>query len=388
MDGSCMKIKTAAWLSKEQYDFDDLIDLMLYLSSDEGCPWDQHQNHQRLTKYFLEEVYEVIEAIHSQNDHQIQEELGDVLLQVAYHIALSERRQGFDRGSVVDGIVRKMIRRHSHIFGSDCANSTEALRTLWYAHKTSEYEASKHSSRESESVLGVCDEGVTGEFSSTKPASIDPGSKKSQEDPIYFAETKLRYIQSGLLKKHSNWPLLLRAEEVLKYRQRLTEYEQTDVPHKFNQVVDQQMEQVSNERIDPMIDDLSHEVIDERIEAIAKQIDQEFEQLNLKHAHKSASEMSDPASNGWRHAFSQQTFIVLPVSTKMDICDLVETEAQSLDRQREYGRALMSLLSYGHEMQLSADVCMGLVLEETRQACLDQIEVWLKSLNKTQSPTD
>lgn len=121
-----------------RYTMDDLVDIMLYLTSEEGCPWDRRQTVRMLERYLLEESYEAIEAMEADDDRALCEELGDVLMQVAFHSALAERTGRFDRQAVVDGICRKMISRHTHIFGEDKARDETAVHLLWEENKEKE----------------------------------------------------------------------------------------------------------------------------------------------------------------------------------------------------------------------------------------------------------
>ena len=97
---------------KSRYDYDDLLQVIHILRSPGGCPWDQEQTHQSIRREFLEETYEAVEAIDSGNTALLREELGDVLMQVAFHARIEEERGRFTAADVVDGIAKKMIFRH------------------------------------------------------------------------------------------------------------------------------------------------------------------------------------------------------------------------------------------------------------------------------------
>lgn len=111
-----MPLEKNKFANKEHYSFQDLMELVALLRSPEGCPWDREQTHESIRNNFVEEAFEVCEGIDRKDDALLCEELGDVLLQVVFHtsIAFDENRFGMDE--VVDGICRKMIRRHPHIF--------------------------------------------------------------------------------------------------------------------------------------------------------------------------------------------------------------------------------------------------------------------------------
>lgn len=102
---------------KENYSFYDLVNIMDLLRSPQGCPWDREQTHQSIRKNLIEETYEVIEGIDNEDTGLLKEELGDLLLQVVFHSRMANEEQQFDIDDVCDGICKKLIRRHPHIFG-------------------------------------------------------------------------------------------------------------------------------------------------------------------------------------------------------------------------------------------------------------------------------
>lgn len=112
-------------LAKEIYNFGDLVKIMELLRSDGGCPWDREQTHSSIRNNFIEEVYEAIDGIDNSDDEILKEELGDVLLQVVFHARIAEEENSFDINGVADGICKKLILRHPHIF-SDVEASTSA----------------------------------------------------------------------------------------------------------------------------------------------------------------------------------------------------------------------------------------------------------------------
>jgi len=118
-------------LLKEKYDFNDLLEIMSLLRSEKGCPWDREQDHKSLKKYFLEETYEVMEAIDLEDKDMLCEELGDVLLQVVFHSQVAKENGQFDIDDVINGICRKIITRHTHIFGNDTANTPHEVVHNW-----------------------------------------------------------------------------------------------------------------------------------------------------------------------------------------------------------------------------------------------------------------
>lgn len=121
-------IVNKAFLEKDRYSFDDLIYIMKLLRDKDGCPWDAEQNHKSIRNNFIEEVYEAIEAIDTNNDILLQEELGDVLLQVVFHAQIADDDKAFTINDVTDGICKKLILRHPHVFGDvKVKNSNEVL---------------------------------------------------------------------------------------------------------------------------------------------------------------------------------------------------------------------------------------------------------------------
>lgn len=120
---------TRAEIESIQDSFERLNVIMKRLLAPDGCPWDREQTHQTLRQYFIEEVYEAVEAIDNEDDELLQEELGDVGLQVVFHAALAEQRGAFDIQDVYAGISKKLLDRHPHVFGDITAeNSAEVLR--------------------------------------------------------------------------------------------------------------------------------------------------------------------------------------------------------------------------------------------------------------------
>ena len=122
-------------LYKQKYDITDLLSIMVRLRGEDGCPWDREQTHASIRANVLEEAYEVAEAIDRQDAGMLCEELGDLLLQVVFHARMSSEAAGFDFDDVADGICRKLIERHPHIFGDVRADTTEQVLSNWDAIK-------------------------------------------------------------------------------------------------------------------------------------------------------------------------------------------------------------------------------------------------------------
>lgn len=103
---------------KERYGYEDLVQIIHLLRAPGGCPWDREQTHQSIRRNFLEETYEVLEAIDEDDPVHMCEELGDVLTQVIFHSDMEEEAGRFTLEDVCDGVCKKMIGRHPHVFGS------------------------------------------------------------------------------------------------------------------------------------------------------------------------------------------------------------------------------------------------------------------------------
>ncbi len=116
-------------LGKSSYGFDDLCTVMKVLRSEEGCPWDREQTHKSIRNDFIEETYEVIEAIDTDDEVLLREELGDVLLQVVFHAEIESEKGVFTVDDVANDICVKLIHRHPHIFSDvKVENSAEVLK--------------------------------------------------------------------------------------------------------------------------------------------------------------------------------------------------------------------------------------------------------------------
>jgi tetrapyrrole methylase family protein / MazG family protein len=116
---------------KQKYSFDDLVKIVAVLRSPGGCPWDKEQTHKTIRANFIEETYEVVEAIDTDDTGLLREELGDVMLQVALHSQMECEKGAFDINDVADGICKKLIVRHPHVFGNIKADTTGEVLKNW-----------------------------------------------------------------------------------------------------------------------------------------------------------------------------------------------------------------------------------------------------------------
>lgn len=117
-----------------------LIDLMELLRGPGGCPWDAKQTHQSLAEFLLEETYELLDALNSEDKRALKEELGDLLLQIVFHakIASEDKQNGFDIDDVADAITEKLVSRHPHVFENPQALAAKEVKDNWEILKAKE----------------------------------------------------------------------------------------------------------------------------------------------------------------------------------------------------------------------------------------------------------
>ncbi len=116
---------------KSSYDVSDLRQIVKLLRGEGGCPWDREQTHASIRREFLEEAYEVAEAIDEGSSEHLREELGDVLLQVVFHADIEEDAGRFDLNGVADGVCKKLIARHPHVFGDVSVTDSAQVLQNW-----------------------------------------------------------------------------------------------------------------------------------------------------------------------------------------------------------------------------------------------------------------
>lgn len=122
----------------KKYNYEELLDIIHQLRSENGCPWDKAQTHESLIPCLCEESEEVVQAIENQDMDNLCEELGDVLLQVLLHAEIASETGAFTIEDVVQGLAEKMVRRHPHVFGDVKVNSKEEGLALWKSIKMEE----------------------------------------------------------------------------------------------------------------------------------------------------------------------------------------------------------------------------------------------------------
>jgi XTP/dITP diphosphohydrolase len=129
---------------KEQSAINDLLSIMARLRSPGGCPWDREQNHMSLRWHAVEEVYELLDAIEAGDDHELEEELGDLLLQVVFHCQLAKERGVFDFDKVARHLADKLVRRHPHVFGELRVKDVDQVWANWEMIKRAEKHGTRH----------------------------------------------------------------------------------------------------------------------------------------------------------------------------------------------------------------------------------------------------
>jgi MazG family protein len=129
---------------KKNSAIDDLLKVMARLRSPTGCPWDREQSHMTLRRHAIEEVYELIDAIEAEDDHELAEELGDLLLQVVFHCQMARERGAFDFEKVCRLIVEKLVRRHPHVFGRTKVRNVDEVWANWEKIKHAEKKGTRH----------------------------------------------------------------------------------------------------------------------------------------------------------------------------------------------------------------------------------------------------
>ncbi|MBR7164161.1 MAG: nucleoside triphosphate pyrophosphohydrolase [Clostridia bacterium] len=137
---------------KKTYTFEDLLAVIEKLRGENGCPWDRVQTHDSVKMNLVEEAYEAIDALENGSKDQFADELGDVLLQVVFHAQIGKEEGTFSIDDVLYHVCDKMISRHSHIFGTDTAETPDEVLATWEKNKQKE----KGQKSYTESMKSVC----------------------------------------------------------------------------------------------------------------------------------------------------------------------------------------------------------------------------------------
>jgi tetrapyrrole methylase family protein/MazG family protein len=123
---------------KDLGEFQTLVDVVARLRAPGGCPWDREQTHQSLKRHLLEECYEALEAIDQGTPSQLAEELGDILVQVAFHADIARESGDFTLADVLTAINSKLVRRHPHVFGNTSVSNAREVELNWEQLKAAE----------------------------------------------------------------------------------------------------------------------------------------------------------------------------------------------------------------------------------------------------------
>jgi tetrapyrrole methylase family protein/MazG family protein len=122
----------------------ELIRVMAKLRSPQGCPWDREQTHKSIRFYLIEEAYELLDSIEAEDDHEMAEELGDLLLHVVFHCQLAQERGAFDFQKVTRHLTEKLIRRHPHVFSNTKVKDVDEVWANWEKIKKAEKHGTRH----------------------------------------------------------------------------------------------------------------------------------------------------------------------------------------------------------------------------------------------------
>lgn len=195
-----------------------VLEIMSRLRAPDGCPWDKEQDHESLKFHAVEEVYELIDAIEAGDDHEMQEELGDLLLQVVFHCQLAKERKVFDFNAVCQTLAEKLTRRHPHVFGDTKTNDIDEVWANWEKIKRAEKEGT-HLERHS-AIDGIPKHLPALQYAEklakkARKAKLipteTPPSNKLPEDPALLGESLLELAMDAQSKGWSAEALLREA---------------------------------------------------------------------------------------------------------------------------------------------------------------------------------
>ena len=135
---TCLYLPSLPLTKKHRYEFSDLLKILSILRAPNGCPWDREQTEKTILKNVIEEAYELVDAVENEDDEQIIEETGDLILQSAFYIIFGEEDYRYSRHDVLSGICQKLISRHTHVFGGDKAVKSDDALSVWNKNKITE----------------------------------------------------------------------------------------------------------------------------------------------------------------------------------------------------------------------------------------------------------
>jgi MazG family protein len=118
-------------MKRSELELRSLVELVAHLRSERGCPWDRAQTHDSLKNLLIEEAYETVAAIESHDMTGLKDELGDLLLHVAFHVQIAQEHKSFTLQDVLKNIYEKVVRRHPHVFGGEPTHEIEAIKGRW-----------------------------------------------------------------------------------------------------------------------------------------------------------------------------------------------------------------------------------------------------------------
>ncbi len=151
-DSSCaLAVLEQPLLEKKRFDLDDFVLILKRLRAPDGCPWDRAQTHESIRINMIEEAYEMVDAIDSDDPDKMCEEAGDVLMQALFHTLIEEERGRFTVTDMLSGVSEKLITRHTHVFGKDKATDAGGALSVWEKNKMTE----KHQTTYSDAVNDV-----------------------------------------------------------------------------------------------------------------------------------------------------------------------------------------------------------------------------------------
>lgn len=131
-------VTPVAMQERKRFDFSDLVEIMKRLCAEDGCEWDKAQTHASIRINLIEEAYELVEAIDADNRDMMLEECGDVLMQAIFHTEIAEKEGDFDFTDMLTALCRKLIDRHTHIFGANHADNPDEALVFWNEAKKKE----------------------------------------------------------------------------------------------------------------------------------------------------------------------------------------------------------------------------------------------------------
>lgn len=188
-------------INKSKYDFNDLVEVISILRSPNGCPWDKVQTHESLKSNLIEEAYEFLSEVDKKNVEGMTEELGDVLLQVVMHAQIANDEEKFNINDVIDGITKKMIFRHPHVFGEDTAVDSENALDLFNQQKDKE----KHFEKKVDVLKSIPESYpalIKAEKTASKLNKIQPSFfKKSVEENVDILKSKVLELDNNITEE-------------------------------------------------------------------------------------------------------------------------------------------------------------------------------------------